>query len=293
MNAAAKFESQSHIKVRQNLDFKLNEMPKYWFGDDPFKTRFIEAVSMSFPDGERYFIESVRAYRDDITDKELKLAVKNFIMQEAQHGIAHDNMNSLLKQQGMPVDDQVDEIKRQLSYLTQNRSRKFNIAYTAGCEHMTAMLAKAFYSHQETMRDSHPNMRAMFAWHAIEEMEHRSVCFDVMKDIADVGYPMRVSTMLMTGVALVTFSIKRTDALLKADGFSKLKRAKMITEGMKWLFGKQGALSKVFTDYLDYFRPDFHPDDHTVVHNYNTWVEHFERDGNALNAGQKFWEAAH
>ena len=52
--------------VRKNLNFKLNEIPRFWFGNDPFKTRMFDALSLTFPDGERYFIESVRLFKDKI-----------------------------------------------------------------------------------------------------------------------------------------------------------------------------------------------------------------------------------
>lgn len=293
MNAVAKFDSQKHIKVRKGLDFRLDEMPTYWFGSDPFKTRFVEAISISFPEGERYFIESVRAYRDDITDDQLKASVASFIQQEAQHGIAHNAMNDLLKQQGLPIDSQEAEVKRVLTYLTKTRSKKFNIAYTAGCEHMTALIAKCFFDSQAPMKDAHPHMRALFAWHAIEEMEHRAVCFNVMRDVAKVNYPLRVVAMLMTAYGLFYYGIKRTDQLLAADGFSRLRRGIMMAKGINWLLGKEGVLLSIMRDYIDYARFDFHPDDHPVVHNYSTWLAHFNQDGDALHAGQKFWEAAH
>src|SRR5690606_15705229 len=98
MNAIAQYQVEP--VVRSNLDFKLNEVPRFWFGDDPFITRMFDALSLTFPDGERYFIQSVRLFRDQITDPELKRRVADFIRQEAQHGIAHEKMNQVLKDQG-------------------------------------------------------------------------------------------------------------------------------------------------------------------------------------------------
>ena len=80
--------------VRTKLNFKLEEVPRFWFGGDPFRTRLFDALSLTFPDGERYFIESVRLFRDKITDPDLQQRVADFIRQEAQHGIAHDKNES-------------------------------------------------------------------------------------------------------------------------------------------------------------------------------------------------------
>lgn len=96
MNALVQHQKVDPV-VRTNLDFKLDDIPRFWFGDDPFRTRIFDALSLTFPEGERYFIESVRLFRDKIEDPELQQKVKDFIRQEAQHGIAHDKMNDLMK----------------------------------------------------------------------------------------------------------------------------------------------------------------------------------------------------
>ena len=98
--------------VRSNLDFKLTDVPRYWFAGDPFLTRMFDALSLTFPDGERYFIQSVRLFRDQIQDPDLKQRVADFIRQEAQHGIAHDKMNQVMKDQGMPVDQFIQRLNK-------------------------------------------------------------------------------------------------------------------------------------------------------------------------------------
>ena len=80
MNAPLNAQYSADMQVRKNLDFQLEEkMPRFWFGGHPFKTRVFDALSLTFPDGERYFISSVRLYRDQITDPELQAKVKDFI----------------------------------------------------------------------------------------------------------------------------------------------------------------------------------------------------------------------
>ena len=70
MNAYVK--NQVEPVVRSNLDFKLDQIPRFWFNGDPFKTRMFDALSLTFPVGERYFIQSVRLFRDKIIDPELQ-----------------------------------------------------------------------------------------------------------------------------------------------------------------------------------------------------------------------------
>src|SRR5574343_630831 len=69
--------------VRTEFDFKLDQVPRFWMNNDPFLTRVFDALSLTFPDGERYFIQSVRLFRDKITDPDLEQRVAAFIRQEA------------------------------------------------------------------------------------------------------------------------------------------------------------------------------------------------------------------
>lgn len=293
MNAIAKITTANLIQVRKNLNFVSDATPKYWFENDPFKTRIADSLQLVFPDGERYFIESVRAYRDDIKDDNLKQAVKDFIMQEAQHGMAHDKVNQTLKKQGIPVDEMVDLAKTLMRRMTKKYSREFNIANTAATEHLTALMAKCFFEKKATMANVDPYMRALMAWHAIEEMEHRAVCFDVMRDVANVNDRTRIMAMLQTSTMFPLFTLFRANTMLKADGFSKLQRFNMFRKGIPWLFGPNGMLAPIFQDYMEWYDPDFHPDNQPMIHSYGAWLETYDRTGDPIQAAQALWEAGH
>jgi predicted metal-dependent hydrolase len=137
------------ILVRSKLDFKLEDVPRFWFAGDPFRTRVFDALSLTFPDGERYFIECVRLFRDKIQDPDLQARVADFIKQEAQHGIAHDKMNQLMKEQGMPVEQFTTTLKKIFRFELTKRSPQYNIAMTAAAEHLTALMAETFYSKKQ------------------------------------------------------------------------------------------------------------------------------------------------
>src|SRR5882757_3212003 len=104
MEPAGQTPKPSHYEIvpRQGLDFGLDgDIPKYWLGGDPFKTRFFDAMSLLFPEGEKFFIACVRDYRDRIADPELQAQVKDFIYQEGQHGMVHTRFNDRVKAQGV------------------------------------------------------------------------------------------------------------------------------------------------------------------------------------------------
>ena len=284
--------SQVDMTVRKGLDFKLRDhMSRHWFGGHPFKTRIFDALSLTFPIGERYFISSVRMFRDQITDPDLQARVADFIQQEAQHGLVHDEMNEVMREQGMPLDQMIAFVKARTAEELR-KSPEYNIAMTAGFEHLTAMMANAFYDYQSTMAEADPYVRALFAWHAIEEMEHRDVAFDVMNDVAKVSYPLRAYALVKGTTLIFGFTLYRANKLLAADGFTGRERIKLIGEGLPWLFGRQGVLSVMKKPYLSWFKRDFHPSQHPVIAQYPVWLKVMEETGDPIKAGQALWEAA-
>ena len=278
--------------VRKNLDFKLDQIPRFWFDNDPFRTRMFDALSLTFPVGERYFIQSVRALRDRITDAELQQKVTDFIKQEAQHGIAHDRMNEEMKKQGMPVDDFVQFMEEKFNYILKKRSKQYNIAMTAAAEHLTALMAETFYSKKATLEHVHPYVRALFAWHAIEEMEHRDVAFDVMTEVGEVSESLRKFALAFITLQMFGFTFYRANVMLKYDGFSPLQRARFAIKGLPWFFGKKGTLSAMNQQYKDWFSPNFHPSQHPVIRQYQTWVDTLAETNDPIAAGEAFWQAA-
>ena len=291
MNADTRYPQASPV-VRTQLNFKLDQVPRFWFGGDPYLTRMFDALSLTFPDGERYFIESVRLFRDQIADPGLQQRVADFIRQEAQHGMAHDKMNQVMKAQGMPVDQFIARLNRIFRFELQHRSAQYNIAMTAAAEHLTALMAETFFGSRDTLRSAHPYVRALFAWHAIEEMEHRDVAFDVMKQAGNVPELTRRSALAITTALMLGFTLYRTNVMLRHDGFSLRERLQMNLRGLPWFFGKNGVLSRMRRQYLDWFKPDFHPSQHPLIAQYEVWVQALQETGDPIQAGEAFWQAA-
>lgn len=282
------------IIPRENIDFGLDtSIPRYWYANDPYKTRVMDGMQLYFPEGERYFITSVRPFREQISDPILAKHVKDFTRQEGQHGIVHTHFNQLLRDQGMPVDEMLAMQKKRNNFWLTRFSQEFNLALTGAFEHFTALLAEGFFSRKQVMEGADPRVKALFAWHAIEEMEHKAVVFNVMTTVAKVGYLKRSAAMIYATLEMTFETYRSTDVLLKADGFSWLERKRMFFAHLPWMYGRNGVFSSFSGMILAYLKPGFHPDDIPVVHNYPDWIQAYERTGDPGQACDALIAAAY
>jgi predicted metal-dependent hydrolase len=291
----ARTRYQEPIVVRKDLDFGLDQddIPRYWLGGNPFRTRLFDAVQATFPDGERYFISSVRNFRDRITDSKLLQAVKDFTMQEGQHGQVHTKFNARLSRQGLNIEAFTRHTKRMCEGRLRDYSEEYNVALTAALEHFTAMMADLFFAEKDMLDAADPRVRAMFAWHAIEEMEHKSVAYDVMQQVAGVGYFTRVAAMTHMTASFTLFTLVAPWFMLGMDGYSSAERLKLYRENLGWLAGpRKGVIGRLLPMIASYYRPGFHPEHLPSVHNYAAWLEAFERTGDTIAAAEAMHAAA-
>jgi predicted metal-dependent hydrolase len=280
--------TQQHTIVpRERLDFGLDgDIPKYWFDGDPFKSRFFDAMSTIFPEGERFFISCVRDYRDQVTDPQLLQEIKDFMRQEGQHGVVHTQYNNRLKAQGIDV-DMLESITHNMlfKWARVKLPAKQTLAQTAAAEHMTAIMAHSFFERKEVLALADRRMRAMYAWHAMEEIEHKAVAFDVMDKIAKVSYLRRIVAMLGVTMGFNIHAMLTTRYMLTIDGFTRWERFKMMSKGLWWLFKPGGLYLAIVGHYIQYFRPGFHPWQMGQMQSYDLWLDTFNRTGDPIAAG--------
>src|SRR4051812_20203803 len=255
---------------RISFEESLQGLPKHFAADgDLILSHVAASLSAVFPDGEDFFVRSVRNFRDQITDAELKRQVAGFIGQEAMHGREHRTFNDRLDELGYPTKKVERFTKKGLEIRERIMSPKSNLAATAALEHFTATLAELVLSSQET-RDlfGHDEVRNLFLWHALEESEHKAVAFDVYKAVGGTER-MRVWTMnffrysFVAGMAIQVALGVLFDRETYRPG--KLRKS--------WKkFRKSPLVSRELWEQLkDYNRPDFHPDDHDSTELIERW----------------------
>ncbi|MAA76189.1 MAG: metal-dependent hydrolase [Salinisphaeraceae bacterium] len=282
------------IVPRKGLDFHLREddIPKYWFANDPFKTRFVDAMSLLFPEGEKFFIQCVRDYKDQVTDPKLLEEIRDFTFQEGQHSMVHIEFNNRVARQGVAVPEIMAYQKKFMAAIRRRLPKQYTLGMTAAAEHMTALMAHYFLGNPETFDDADERIRAIYFWHAIEEIEHKAVAFDVFQKVAKGGYFVRSLAMLHLTVDFPfhTFMIMRH--MLKVDGFSREERLKLWLNGLVWLYGPNGIYGKMLVHYLRWYKPGYHPWDAGETAAFQRWRDAYARQhGDAIAATNDFMKA--
>src|SRR4051794_25442410 len=181
---------------RISFEESLRDLPTHFAADgDIILSHLAASLSAVFPDGEDFFVRSVRNFRDQISDPELKRQVAGFIGQEAMHGREHRTFNDRLAELGYPTKTFERVTKKGLAIRERLLSPKANLAATAALEHFTATLAELVLTNEEVQGlFGHDEVRNLFLWHALEESEHKAVAFDVYKAVGGTER-MRVITM--------------------------------------------------------------------------------------------------
>ncbi len=230
------------------------EFPRHWLGGDAVATHLINAVNLLFPAGERYFVRSVNYFLPRLKDEGLRARVRGFFGQEGRHAQAHERFFATLEAQGYGVNEFVAWYERIFLRLEKLQSAELNLAVTVALEHYTAIMAENALT-EDILDAADPTMRRLLLWHACEEIEHRSVAFDVLAEI-NPSYPLRVGGMIVATLGLVGFWVVAMRRLWARENISpRDARARLGA-----LHRRHPVLRRVFWNGIrTYLRPGFHP----------------------------------
>ena len=264
---------RQHPIPKRDLRFDFADVDlANWHPDGPHVSHYFNVHSLQFPRGERFFINSVRHYRDQVTDPVLQQQVAGFIAQEAMHGREHETYNAALARIGYPLEAMDRWVERSLKFAKLTMPPKGRLAMTAALEHLTAIGADDLLTRDQSLDGAPPQMAQLWRWHAIEETEHKAVAFDVYRLVAGgglIGYLRRCFTMLTSslGMTLMTWcfllvALKRNGRLFDLRGWGHF---------LWWLWVNPGPLRHQFPRYWQYFVPGFHPWDIDNYHQVERW----------------------
>jgi predicted metal-dependent hydrolase len=256
---------------------RLDQLPRHFAQDgNLILSHLAAAFSTILPDGEAFYIESVRHYRDRITDPDLKRQIAGFIGQESVHGREHRELNERFAALGYPS-KQFEWMVRQYMRLEGLRSPEAQLAHTAASEHITATIAEVFMLDAEVRASFGPVVGDICLWHCLEEAEHKAVAFDVYRLIGGSerkrlraaketrwSMPFAVAVFVVIGLIGDPATYRR----------GNLRRS--------WReFKAWPLLRKSFwTQLKDYERPGFHPNDRDITALVEDWrVQLFSDEG--------------
>ncbi|HEX4974773.1 MAG TPA: metal-dependent hydrolase [Pseudomonadales bacterium] len=260
MSAAAPVHAPPHDHKITPRDVTFNitdQSPKYWFGNDPFKTHFFNAFFTTFPPGEDFFVRSVIYYRSQINDAKLQQEITDFSTQEGHHSRCHQDHMDVLTRQGYTSLVRENKIIDTLGKWSNRRFPLTSLLLTLALEHFTALLAhQALMEPERFSEPAHEDFLPLFKWHAAEEIEHKAVAYDVYMKI-DGRYWPRVFAMIGATLGLLLILPIRMTPLLFKD--KVLFKWSTWRNGLPFLFGKNGLFTKPWRHYLMFYRRDFHP----------------------------------
>jgi predicted metal-dependent hydrolase len=232
---------------------------QHYVDGDLIMSHAVAVLSGMFPEGEDFFVRSVRDLRHRVTDPELKEQVAGFIGQEVTHGREHRELNQVLADMGyrsMKVDKHV---RRLLRLVDRTASRIRRLGVTAALEHYTATIAEVLLEDPEAqalLGDS--EVRSLLLWHALEESEHKAVAFDVYRAAGGPEW-LRIFIMRTTTAMFILETVAHTGLSMLRDRATYNPRT--LWRSLRALRRSPFLRRSVWRRLNSYNRRGFHPDD--------------------------------
>ena len=247
----------TELVVRRLLVDMEAPIARHWCAGDPFRTALFNALSMSFPVGEQFFIDSVRNGFKALPPEQqarFEAEVKGFIGQEATHRRLHGLYNAHLEKLGL-VNDWEPRARERLQMMEGADVRHW-LGITAANEHFTAIFADWMLNNADLLGDQDPRLKTLWLWHSAEESEHKSTAFDLYQALGG-SHEWRVKWMRRITTVFLVDTLRQTLNNLRRDG--TLWQWRTWTSGASYLFGRRGLIRQTYRPWREYFRVDFHP----------------------------------
>ncbi len=258
------------------------EMPRHFLDGDILMSHVMAVLSATFPKGEQFFVDSVRYYRDQIGDDDLRRQVAGFIGQESMHGREHDRLNETLARLGYPTRFVDAATGRAMALIQRLAPKSVQLAFTAAAEHFTSVLAEQLLEDDPFEDQDVPDeIRALFRWHALEEAEHKAVAFDVYDECVH-NEVIRLATMHVTTALLVAVAGAALVGSAVTD--SAARNPVRFVASLLNLRNSPFARKKIGLRLLEYHRPGFHPDDRDTEDLVARWRDGLFGETGTLNA---------
>lgn len=227
----------------------------HWNAASPEFSHIVNSGSLAMPYLEPYLIKTMRQAREKITDPALQKDLDFYVAQEATHFRQHKKFNDTLSAAGYAATQKIEaQLDKDYKELGDKRSLRFNLAYAEGFESMALAIGHMLIEDREYLfGNSDPAVASLVLWHFVEEIEHKSVTFDVFKHLHDSYFWRMVGLVYATGHIFWRMGQGYRD-LLREDGLwwdlkSRWRMARLLGRIMK----------NVLPKWLRIWRPRYHP----------------------------------
>lgn len=279
---------KSTVPIRpRNIRFPIDTVAeREWFDGDPLNTAYCDALSVLFPQGERFFIQSVQHYAEHIDDPVLRQAIRDFCIQEGFHTREHEAYNNRLVAEGIDLPAMEKRIAATLGII---KTPIMQLAITVAIEHLTATLGHVILGDNRLFAKAAEPYRDLWTWHALEEVEHKGVAYDVFLEVTKglsrwKRYMLRCTAMFTVTTILHRIQLIHFIAILRHRGHSTSLRTRA---RFFWsLFGIPGFYRKGLIYYLRIYLPGFHPwkgDDGSLARSARDRFDQLARVDNVIN----------
>ena len=256
------------IQPRNVMFARDRTAARWWNGGDPVATAFYNSLSLTFPKGEAFFIESVRNFRDSVPASQ-QAQIDAFIKQEAAHSREHSHLNNQVEQAGYDVGPMHADLDSRLAEM-KDQPAIVGLVTTVALEHFTAIIAHACLKSERHFKNASPDAAGLWKWHAIEEIEHKGVAYDTFLAATQKlsnykRWKFRSLVMLHISYTFLRGRVRAMRQFLKQDGMDGPRTWLRI---FAYLLIYPGLLREIFPAWLSFFRPRFHPwqhDDRALV----------------------------
>ncbi|WP_432770159.1 MAG: metal-dependent hydrolase [Sphingopyxis sp.] len=251
--------SDLQIEKRDRKFGRDEPPPRWWHSGDPGRTAFFNALSSTFPVGEKFFMTAVRHYRDQ-TSEPLRSQIDDFLYQESMHSREHVVFNRQTEDAGFDIAPLEERARRTIAWV-KRRSPLQQLAATCALEHFTATLAHDALADPEHLGGASEEAKRLWQWHAMEEIEHKAVAYDTYLHATRHMTPLRrwlkrSLVMCLTTVRFHYVIFRNTADLLRQDGRNDFATWRKL---LSYLYGRPGTLRLLLLGVFTYMRPGFHP----------------------------------
>ncbi|MDX2235555.1 MAG: metal-dependent hydrolase [Hyphomonadaceae bacterium] len=232
---------------------------RFWHGGDAARTVAFDAFSLMFPAAEAFMIRGARAAHDRVDNPSLRREIAGFVRQEAAHARLHGAYNRAMEARGFDAIGQEARNGEIIAFLESRIGLRRTLAASAGLEHFTALIAQRIIEDDALLARAEPHYRALWLWHAREELEHKAVAFDVHASLYPKGLWLSRTRAMVTAL-LILLTLYWWNVWRLAGDIAEQPRWRTIAGVLWFTLASPGLFSRIVLPTLAYFLPGFHPD---------------------------------